>query len=160
MAKEKISVTAAMRGLRDAKVDFTVHQYRYQERGGTALSSTSLGVSESQVIKTIVLEDESKSLVVALMHGDAEVSTKKLARLLGVKSLSPAASSRALPQTGYQFGGTSPFGLKRRLPVFAQRSILRCPLIYINGGRRGTLVAMDPQDISRALEVEFVEIKA
>lgn len=144
MAKEKFPVTPAIRFLRQQKVEFGSHLYSYEERGGTEVSSRELGVPEHQVIKTLVLEDEQSRPMLVLMHGDRQVSLKELARVIGVKRVSPCEPKKANKFTGYQVGGISPFGTKRKLPVYLEESILALPRILINGGKRGYLVSMDP----------------
>jgi Cys-tRNA(Pro) deacylase len=144
-------VTTAIRALRAAKVGFTPHLYDYVEKGGTATSAAALGVDEHAVIKTIVCEDEHKKPLIALMHGDREVSTKNLARAIGVKTISPCNPDTALKHTGYMVGGTSPFGTKKPLPVYLHRSIIDLPLIYINGGKRGFLISLTPTDLLAVL---------
>lgn len=160
MTKEKFPVTAAVRVLRAARVPFEPHLYEYEEKGGTAKSALALGVDEHIVIKTLVMEDEKKSPLVALMHGDHEVSTKNLARHLGVKTILPCRPEVADRHSGYQVGGTSPFGTRRKMPVYMQRSILDLEQIYINGGKRGFLVAVDPKEVARLLDAELVEMSA
>ncbi|MFZ5643099.1 MAG: Cys-tRNA(Pro) deacylase [Bacillota bacterium] len=158
MAKDKYPVTPATRLLNKEKVEFTSHLYEYQERGGTAASSRELGVDEHVVIKTIVLEDESKNPIIVLMHGDLQVSTRSLARLLGVKSVSPCSPDTAAKHTGYLVGGTSPFGTRKVIPVYMEETILELPKIFINGGKRGFLVGMGPKDIVRILKPEIVRV--
>ena len=140
----KLPSTPALRALRAAGVDFEAHTYAYVERGGTAASSAALGVDEHCVIKTLLFEDEAKQPLVVLMHGDREVSAKGLARQLGRRSLAPCAPEVAERHSGYRVGGTSPFGLKKPLPVYVERGVLALPRIYINGGARGLLVSLDP----------------
>jgi len=156
----KHPVTQAVRHLRAAKVTYEGHLYDYVERGGTESSSAALGVSEHLVIKTIVLEDERGKALVALMHGDASVSTKALARHLGVKLVRPCDPTVAERHTGYKVGGTSPFGLKRPLPIIAPASVLALPSLYINGGARGFLVAMTGADLVRVLAPTVVDCVA
>ena len=144
--------------LRKHDVSFTEHEYRYEERGGTAVSSRELGVDEHSVIKTLVMEDETKKPLVVLMHGDREVSTKKLARQIGAKTVSPCAPDVAQRHTGYMVGGTSPFGTRKPLPVFMERTIADLDRIYINGGRRGFLVSMAPTDVIRVLSPTLVDV--
>ncbi len=136
---------------------FTEHEYRYEERGGTAVSSRDLGVPEHTVIKTLVMEDEQKRPLIVLMHGDREVSTKNLARQIGSKTVSPCAPEVAQKHTGYLVGGTSPFGTRKAMPVYLERSIAELDRIYINGGRRGFLVAVCPADLIRALSPTLVD---
>lgn len=159
MAKEsKAPVTAAVRALRAAKVPFTDRLYAYEEKGGTAVSSRELGVDEHAVVKTLIMEDEAKNPLIVLMHGDCQVSTKELARVLGVKAISPCTPETAQRHTGYLVGGTSPFGTRRRMPVCLEETILDLPRIYINGGKRGYLVEMDPRDAVKLLDPTLVRV--
>jgi Cys-tRNA(Pro) deacylase len=151
-------VTPAVRALRDKKIAFEPHLYDYKERGGTAHSSAELGVPEHIVIKTLVMENESREPVIVLMHGDREVSTKELARILGVKSMTPCDPAAAQKHTGYVVGGTSPFGTRKRLPVYAEKTIFDLPKIYINGGKRGFLVSIAPNDLRIALPISEVAV--
>jgi Cys-tRNA(Pro) deacylase len=151
-------VTLAIRVLRQHQVQFTPHLYDYEERGGTRVSSQQLGVEEHAVIKTLIFEDEKKKPLCILMHGDREVSAKNLARQLGRKSVAPCAPEVADRHSGYQVGGTSPFGLKRSMAVFMEKSIATLPRIYINGGARGFLVGMAPADLERVLNPVAVEV--
>ena len=151
-------VTMAIRVLRQHKVAFTAHLYTWEPRGGTAASAGHLGVDEHRVVKTLIFEDQGKQPLCVLMHGDREVSAKNLARQLDLKSVAPCAPEVADRHSGYQVGGTSPFGLKRRMPVCCERSIGELPLIYINGGARGFLVGIDPADLVRVLEPRMVEV--
>ena len=160
MAKDKFPVTAAVRVLRDHHVEFTHHPYEYEERGGTEVSARELGVSEHAVIKTLVMEDEAKRPLVVLMHGDREVSTKNLARHLGIKSIAPCEPAVADRHSGYQVGGTSPFGTRRAMPVYMQRTICEMPYVYVNGGKRGYLVGMPPAEIVRVLKPALLDITA
>jgi Cys-tRNA(Pro) deacylase len=149
-------ITPAIRVLREHKVVFAPHLYDYIERGGTAHSAASLGVDEHVVVKTIVLEDEHKKPLICLQHGDREVSTKNLARAIGVKTITPCAPEAASRFTGYMVGGTSPFGTKRVIPVYAEKTLSELPLLYINGGKRGFLVSMSAHDLSRVLSPHWV----
>ena len=158
MSKDKLPVTAAVRVLRQHGVAFTDHPYNYEPRGGTAVSARELGVDEHAVIKTLIMEDETRRPFVVLMHGDREVSTKNLARLLKVKSVAPCDPSVADRHTGYQVGGTSPFGTRRAMPAYVERSITTLPYLYVNGGRRGYLVGMTPADLVRVLQPELVDV--
>ena len=153
-----MSVTPAIRALKAAGVAFEEHRYRYQERGGTRVSARELGVDEHVVIKTLVLEDETGGLHLVLMHGDREVSTKALARQLGRKRLDPAPAAAAQRATGYQFGGTSPFGTRQALPTYVERTVLELPGIYINGGARGLLVRLAPEVLTTVLQAMPVEV--
>ena len=160
MAKDRFPVTNAARVLREHGVAFTHHPYEYEERGGTEVSARELGVDEHAVIKTLVMEDDAKRPLVVLMHGDREVSTKNLARTLGVKTISPCEPAVADRHSGYQVGGTSPFGTRREMPVYMQRTIADLPYLYINGGRRGYLVGMTPADLVRVLKPTTVDAMA
>jgi Cys-tRNA(Pro) deacylase len=144
--------------LRAQGVVLTEHPYRYEERGGTRVSSRELGVDEHAVIKTLVMEDETREPLIVLMHGDREVSTKQLARQLGRKTIEPCTPTVAQRHTGYAIGGTSPFGTRKPLPVFVERSILDLDRIYINGGRRGLLVAIIPSELTRVLGATPVDV--
>ena len=158
MAKDRLPVTAAVRVLRERGVEFTHHPYTYVDRGGTEVSARELGVPEHAVIKTLIMEDDRGTPLVVLMHGDREVSTKNLARLIGAKSVAPCAPAVADRHSGYQVGGTSPFGTRRAMPVYMERSIAELPCAYINGGRRGYLVGMLPADIVRVLQPVLADI--
>ena len=151
MAQDKHPVTPAIRVLRQHKVEFTHHPYDYEEHGGTAVSSRELGVDEHCVIKTLIMEDEAKRPLVVLMHGDREVSLKALAREIGAKSVEPCKPEVANRHSGYLVGGTSPFGTRRDMPVYVERSILDLPRVVINGGRRGYLVGIEPTVCTRLL---------
>ncbi|MBK7471280.1 MAG: Cys-tRNA(Pro) deacylase [Betaproteobacteria bacterium] len=157
MSQDKQPVTQAVRVLREHGVPFTNHPYTYEERGGTEVSARELGVDEHAVIKTLVMEDDAKRPLVVLMHGDREVSTRNLARQLGVKSIQPCAPAAADRHSGYQVGGTSPFGTRKAMPVYMERTIADLPRIYINGGRRGYLVGLDPADAIRVLKPVLVD---
>jgi Cys-tRNA(Pro) deacylase len=150
--------TPATQVLARHAVRYTVHEYDYVEHGGTAVSSNSLGVAEHEVVKTLVMEDEERKPLIVLMHGDRQVSTKELARQAGRKRIEPCKPDAAQRHTGYQVGGTSPFGLRKPLPIFVQRSILELPAIYINGGRRGLLVRISPADLVRLLSPTPVDV--
>jgi Cys-tRNA(Pro) deacylase len=158
--KDKHPVTAAVRVLREHGVEFTHHPYEYEERGGTAVSAREIGVPEHTVVKTLVMEDDAKRPLVVLMHGDREVSTKNLARALGVKSIAPCDPIVADRHSGYQVGGTSPFGTRRAMPVYKQRTIADLPKVYVNGGKRGYLVGIAPADILRVLRPILVDAMA
>jgi Cys-tRNA(Pro) deacylase len=154
----RLPVTAAVRVLRDHGVAFTHHPYDYEPRGGTAVSARELGVDEHAVIKTLVMQDDDARPLIVLMHGDREVSTKALARLIGVKSIVPSDPVVADRHSGYQVGGTSPFGTRRRMPVYVERSITALPRVYVNGGRRGYLVGLAPADLVRVLAPTLVDV--
>lgn len=150
-------VTPAIRFLRERNIAFTPHLYDYVEHGGTGESAKQLGIDEHAVVKTLVFETNEKKPLIVLMHGDREVSTKNLARHLGVKSVERASAERATKWTGYIFGGTSPFGTKTTLPVYAERTIFDLGKIYINGGKRGFLVEIDPA-VLQLLQASDVEV--
>lgn len=152
MAKDKTPVTPAVRQLRAENVAFTDHPYAYEEKGGTAVSARELGVDEHCVIKTLVMEDERKNPLIVLMHGDLQVSTKELARIIGVKQISPCTPDAAQKHSGYMVGGTSPFGTRRQMTVYMEASIPALERIYINGGKRGYLVSMSPAELVRVLQ--------
>ncbi len=156
--KEKTPMTPAVRALKDAGVPFTEHPYRYVEHGGTATFATEFGVEEHIVIKTLVMEDDAKRPFIVLMHGDREVSTREMARTLGVKTVQPCTPETAQRHSGYMVGGTSPFGLHKPMPVYVEATILDLPKIYINGGKRGFLVGMDPKDLVRVLKPTPVRV--
>ncbi|MEP7117430.1 MAG: Cys-tRNA(Pro) deacylase [Acidobacteriota bacterium] len=152
------SGTPAVHALRRHGLAFTEHEYRYELRGGTTVSARELGVPEHHVVKTLVMEDESRQPLIILMHGDREVSTKQLARQIGRKTVKPCAPEVAERHTGYQVGGTSPFGTRKSLPIYVERSILALDRIYVNGGRRGFLVQLDPRLAAAALEATPVDV--
>jgi Cys-tRNA(Pro) deacylase len=158
MAKNKIPVTAAIRYLRENQIDFSSHLYAYEEKGGTAVSARELDVDEHAVIKTLVMEDETGQPFIILMHGDCEVSTKSLAREIGCKFIQPCSPETAMKQSGYQVGGTSPFGTRKKMPIYAEASIFELEKIYINGGKRGFLVGMTPDDLGKTLDVSRVSV--
>ncbi|KMY68558.1 membrane protein [Desulfocarbo indianensis] len=156
MAKGKTPATPALRALKAAKADFSLRPYAYEDHGGTARAAGELGVEEHAVVKTLVMQDEGGHPFLVLMHGDKEVSTKALARELGVKAVSPCGPADAERYTGYQVGGISPFGTKRQLPVYYEKSIMDLQRIYINAGRRGLLAELDPQELRRMLAAKEV----
>src|SRR5471032_2164645 len=143
--KNHVSETPATQWLRAQGVSFTEHVYDYVEHGGTAESAAQLGVPEHEVVKTLVMQDDAARPLVVLMHGDHQVSSKNLARAIGCKSVEPCKPEVAQRHSGYQVGGTSPFGSKKAMPVYVEESILALDKIYINGGRRGYLVGIAPQ---------------
>jgi Cys-tRNA(Pro) deacylase len=149
--------TPAIHALRRHNIRFTEHPYRYEDRGGTRVSSRELGVPEHIVIKTLVMQDDSQHPLLVLMHGDREVSTKALARAIGVKTVEPCRPEVAEKHTGYMVGGTSPFGTRKAMPVYVERTILGLPQVFVNGGRRGFLVALDPQAFVTVLGARPVE---
>jgi Cys-tRNA(Pro) deacylase len=137
--------------LREKGLTFTEHPYKYEDKGGTAVCARELHVDEHSVIKTLVMEDDARHPLIVLMHGDMEVSTKDLARHMGVKRVTPCAPETAQKHTGYLVGGISPFGTRRSMPVYMEETIVDIPRIYINGGRRGLLVGLDPHEVVRLL---------
>ena len=153
MAKKDkhVSETPATQWLRAQGIAFTEHPYDYVEHGGTAESARQLGVDEHSVVKTLVMQDEKAQPLVVMMHGDRQVSTKNLARATGVKSVEPCKPEVAQRHSGYLVGGTSPFGLRKALPVFVEASVLALPKIHINGGRRGFLVGIAPAVLTERL---------
>lgn len=152
MAKSRhVSETPATQCLRAADVAFSEHVYDYVEHGGTAVSATALGVDEHAVVKTLVMEDEESKPLIVLMHGDCTISTKNLARQIGRKRIEPCKPDVAQRHSGYLVGGTSPFGTRKPLPVFVERTVLDLPRIYINGGRRGFLVGIVPSVLTSVL---------
>jgi Cys-tRNA(Pro) deacylase len=158
MTSDKTPVTPAVRVLRQAAVAFTEHPYPYVEHGGTAAFAREAGVGEHAVVKTLVMEDDAKRPLVVLMHGDREVSTKELARVLGAKSVHSCTPETAQRHSGYMVGGTSPFGLRKAMPVYVEGTILELPKIYINGGKRGFIVSLDPKDLFRVLRPTPVRV--
>lgn len=158
MGKTDYPVTPAVRMLRDKQIDFEPHLYDYQEHGGTARSAAELNVDEHSVVKTLVMETDQREPLIILMHGDREVSTKELARAVGAKTVAPCKPDVAQKHTGYMVGGTSPFGTRRGMPVYVERTIFGLPRIFINGGKRGFLVAIDPQVLKAALPVHEVTV--
>lgn len=151
MGKDKGPVTAAVRVMRENRVEFTEHVYKYVERGGTAEGARQLCLDEHSLVKTLIMEDELKRPVIVLMHGDLEVSTKELARIMEVKRVGPCTPETARKHSGYMVGGTSPFGTRKEMPVYVEETILDLPRIYINGGKRGYLLGIDPGELSRVL---------
>jgi Cys-tRNA(Pro) deacylase len=158
MAKPEYPMTTAIRVLREKKIDFHPLLYTYEEHGGTKLSSSALNVPEHEVVKTLVMQTDEKKPLIVLMHGDREVSTRQLARLMDAKRVEPCDETTAQRHTGYQFGGTSPFGTRHPLPVYVERSIFALPRIFINGGKRGFLVEIHPADLKRVFEVTKVDV--
>jgi Cys-tRNA(Pro) deacylase len=154
--KEHFSETPATHFLRKAGVTFTEHPYEYEEHGGTEVSARELGVDEHHVVKTLVMQDESAKPLIVLMHGDRKVSTKNLARQIGCKSVEPCKPEVASRHSGYQVGGTSPFGTRKAMPVYIEESILVLDKIYINGGRRGYLLGISPAAMQTILTLTAV----
>jgi Cys-tRNA(Pro) deacylase len=151
-------VTPATAFLAKHGITYTEHEFQYVEHGGTSHSSSSMGVPEHNVIKTLVMEDEKGDPLIVLMHGDRKVSTKELARQAGVKRIAPCKPEVATRHSGYLIGGTSPFGTRKRMPVYLERSVLALDRIYINGGRRGYLLGMPPDVLPRLLQAVLVDV--
>jgi Cys-tRNA(Pro) deacylase len=143
--KDKVSETPATALLRQHGVSFTEHPYEYLEHGGALHSAQVLGMDPFSVVKTLIMQDQDAKPLVVLMHGNRKVSTKNLARQVGLKSIEPCAPEVANRHSGYLVGGTSPFATRRQMPVFIEETVLALPRICINGGRRGYLVGIDPQ---------------
>jgi Cys-tRNA(Pro) deacylase len=158
MAQKDYPKTNAIRCLLEHGIEFEVFRYRYEERGGTRVSARELGVEEHAVVKTLVMGTDAGRPVIVLMHGDREVSTKQLARVLNVKSVQPCDPKVANRHSGYVVGGTSPFGTRHCLPVYCEAGILDLDHIYINGGARGLLVRINPRDLTRAFDVTPVHV--
>jgi Cys-tRNA(Pro) deacylase len=154
--KEHISETPATQFLRKHGVAFSEHPYAYEEHGGTAVSARELGVDEHAVVKTLVMQDEGAKPLIVLMHGDRKVSTKNLARQIGCKSVEPCKPEVANRHSGFLVGGTSPFGTRKAMPVYVEQTILDLAKIYINGGRRGYLVGIDPKVLTSVLPAKAV----
>ena len=160
MSKHKPPVTQAVRALRTAGITFDDHPYTYVDGGGTAQFAAETGVDEHLVIKTLIMEDDRGNPLIALMHGNREVSTRTLARHIGVKQIQPCTPKVADRHSGYQVGGTSPFGTRRTMKVYCQSSIADLPRIYLNGGKRGYILSLDTRDALRLLQPELVEMTA
>jgi Cys-tRNA(Pro) deacylase len=158
MSKDASPSTPATRLLRARGIPFSEHHYRYEEHGGTRVSARELNVEEHAVVKTLIMEDGSAQPLVVLMHGDREVSTKQLARAIGAKSVVPCKPEVAHRHSGYLVGGTSPFGTRRSMPVYMEKTILDLPLVYINGGSRGFLLGIAPRDLAAVLAPTLVEV--
>jgi Cys-tRNA(Pro) deacylase len=158
MSHEEYPITPAVRVLRQHKIGFKPHMYRYLEHGGTRVGAGELGLPEHVLIKTLIMETDRHAPLIVLMHGDCEVSTKKLARMLDVKAVAPCDERTATRLTGYQLGGTSPFGTRTILPIYAEGSIFGLPRVLINGGKRGFLVEIDPQALRTVFPVIEVDV--
>jgi Cys-tRNA(Pro) deacylase len=158
--KEHISETPATAFLREHHVTFSEHRYEYVEHGGTSVSAQKLGVDEHAVVKTLVMQDQDAKPLIVLMHGDRQVSLKNLARQIAAKKVEPCKPEVAQRHSGYQVGGTSPFGLRKEMPIFVERTVLALPLIYINGGRRGYLVGIEPRVLTDVLQAQPVDCAA
>jgi len=157
MLKEDYPITSAVRFLREKNIAFVPFLYSYEEHGGTHQFAAEFSVSDHQVIKTLVFETDQKKPLLVLMHGDREVSTKQMARIIGAKQVTPCDANTAQRHTGYQFGGTSPFGTRHELPVYAEKTILDLQKIYINGGKHGFIIEISPHDLSAVLEIKEIE---
>jgi Cys-tRNA(Pro) deacylase len=155
--KQHVSETPATAFLKANGVTFTEHPYEYEEHGGTEVSARELQVDEHAVVKTLIMQDQDARPVVVLMHGDRKVSTKNLARQVGAKNIEPCRPEVANRHSGFLIGGTSPFGTRKQMPVYAEKSIFALPKIYINGGRRGYLVGIAPAELTRTLKAVEVE---
>jgi Cys-tRNA(Pro) deacylase len=158
MSRDKIPVTPALLTLKKNQAVFSTRSYKYVEHGGTRVSAKELGVDEHEVIKTLVMENEHKVPLIILMHGDREVSTKNLARYLGVKNIHPCDPKVAEKHTGYKVGGTSPFGTKKTMPIYMEETIAGLPRILINAGSRGLLAEMSPSELIRVLHPVPVKV--
>jgi Cys-tRNA(Pro) deacylase len=153
-----MSQTPATAFLAGHGVKYTEHEFEYKEHGGTGHSSAMLGVPEHHVVKTLIMEDDKREPLVVLMHGDRKVSTKELARAAGAKRIAPCKPEVATRHSGYLIGGTSPFGTRKKMPVYLERSVLALEVVYINGGRRGYLLGMSPQELVRVLSPVLVDV--
>lgn len=151
-------ITPAIRILREKKVEFEPHVFNYVEKGGTKHSAEVLKVDEHAVVKTLVFETDEKKPLIVLMHGDLQVSTKELALFLKVKTVAPVAPEKANKLSGYLVGGTSPFGIKTKMPIYVEKTIFNLERIYINGGKRGFLVAIESRVLKDVLQMEEVEV--
>ena len=158
MPKDKYPVTTAIRALREKNIEFEPFEYEYEEKGGTHQTSVVLGVDEHAVVKTLVFETDRGSGLIALMHGDCEVSAKELARIIGAKTVAPCSADKATKLTGYKFGGTSPFGTRTKLPIYCEATIMALPKIYINGGKQGFILGINPQDMRKVFDIAEVNV--
>lgn len=158
MATKDFPVTPAIRMLKEKNIQYTPFIYDYEEKGGTRQTSIELDISEHIVIKTLVFVTDQKKPLIVLMHGDCEVSTKELARVIGAKKIEPANAQNAMKYTGYQFGGTSPFGTKFSMDIYVEHSIFDLDLIYINGGKRGFIIAINPADLFNVFSINKVNV--
>jgi Cys-tRNA(Pro) deacylase len=158
--RENAPETPATRFLKGKSAIFSSHLYAYVDRGGTRVASQGLGIDEHAVVKTLVMEDEDRAPLIVLMHGDRRVSTRELARVIGRREIAQCTPDAAERHTGFRVGGISPFGTKRKMTVYAEKSVFDLPRLYINGGRRGFLVGMDPRELFRVLAPTVVEIAA
>lgn len=158
MAKADYPVTPAVRFLREQAVAFVPHLYPYEDHGGTRHAATCLGVDEHLVVKTLVMQTDARKPLIVLMHGDCEVSTRQLARTIGVKSVEPCDVKTVQKHTGYMVGGVSPFGTRTSLPVYGEATIFTLERIYINGGKRGFLVEVAPGAIEKVLSLQHMQV--
>jgi Cys-tRNA(Pro) deacylase len=158
MSKEKFPTTQAIRSLKHHKIEFSIKTYKYEEKGGTAVAASELNLDEHRLVKTLVMENENGHPFLILMHGDNKVSTKALARALGVKTVSPCDPKVAQKHTGYFVGGTSPFGTKKPLKIYIEKTIVDFKKIYINAGKRGLLVEISPDDLMKTLNPTPVNV--
>ncbi len=156
--KDKFPTTQAIRVLREHNINYIPHVYKYVDKGGSNASSSALNVDEYIVIKTLIMEDENKQPFVILMHGNKSVSQKDLARHIGVKTVTPCQPNIADKHSGYMVGGTSPFGTKRSMKTYIEKTIIELEKIYINGGKRGFLIELNPKDILNVLDYELVNV--
>jgi Cys-tRNA(Pro) deacylase len=156
--KTDFPITPAIRVLREHKIEFEPHLFDYVEKGGTKHSAEVSGVDEHSVIKTLIFETDTKKPLIVLMHGDLQVSTKNLARLINTKIVSPVSPEKANKLTGYLVGGTSPFGVKTKMPIYVEKTIFDFPKIYINGGKRGFLLSIKPNILREILQIEEVSV--
>lgn len=160
MIETNYAATRAIRALKEGKIPFVIHSYNYEEHGGTPVAARELGVDEHAVIKTLVFETDAREPLIVLMHGDKEVSAKNLARVRGVKAVSPCSPETVNKHTGYMVGGISPFGTRKRLKIYMQKTIADLPKIYINAGKRGLLAEIVPADLIRILDPAPVDVMA
>jgi Cys-tRNA(Pro) deacylase len=158
MAKDKFPMTQAIRVLKKSGLSYTLHSYKYEEKGGTSRAASELNVSEHTVLKTLIMEDHTGEPVVIIMHGDKQVSTKGFARALNVKTIKPCEPKTAHQHTGYLVGGTSPFGLKKPLRIYMEKSVEDLPDIFINAGKRGLLAKMSCRDLTEILKPTLVNV--
>jgi Cys-tRNA(Pro) deacylase len=156
LTKEHFSTTPAIRVMKEKGIAFALHPYKYEEKGGTEVAARDLRVDEYQVVKTLVMEDDSKAPFIMIMHGNRHVSTKNMARILGVKSVNACDPKAAEKHTGYVVGGTSPFGTRKPLTVYVEATILDLPRIFINAGKKGLLAEMAPSELQRVLNARPV----
>jgi Cys-tRNA(Pro) deacylase len=158
MEKTNYPITPAVRLLRAKQISFEPHLYAWEEHGGTTRAAAELEIEEHSIVKTLVFETDARKPLLILMHGDCEVSTRQLARALDTKSVSPCEVPKAQKLTGYMVGGISPFGTRTELPVYAEASIFALPKIYLNGGKRGFLISLNPKDLRLVLPVREVQV--